>query len=230
MPDTADFLVELGTEELPPKALRRLELAFADSVRSRINDAGLTMGDLQSFATPRRLAILIGDLQLHQLPQKIEKRGPPTKIAFDADGKPTRAAIAFADGLNVAVDDLDRLTTDKGEWLIFRGEEPGHESTELLPDIVADALAELPVPKRMRWGSSDVEFVRPVHWLVMLLGDVVVPTTLLGVTAGAVTRGHRFHAPAPITLSAGYALSSWLKRSHMNSVPASCSIRLCSTK
>jgi len=201
MPDTADFLVELGTEELPPKALHRLELAFADSMRSRINDAGLAMGELHSFATPRRLAILIGDLQLHQLPQNIEKRGPPTKIAFDADGKPTRAAIAFAEGLNVTVDDLDRLTTDKGEWLIFRGEEPGHESAELLPDIVADSLAELPIPKRMRWGCSDVEFVRPVHWLVMLLGNVVVPTTLLGVTAGAATRGHRFHAPAPITLA-----------------------------
>ena len=202
LPNTADFLVELGTEELPPKALRRLECAFADSLRSRINDAGLSMGSLQTFATPRRLAIQISDLQLHQLPQKIEKRGPPTRIAFDADGLPTRAAIAFADGLDVAVDALDKLTTEKGEWLIFRGEKPGLDTAELLPNMVAEALAELPVPKRMRWGDSDIEFVRPVHWLVMLLGKDIVPATILGITAGATTRGHRFHAPAPITLTA----------------------------
>ncbi len=201
MANTADFLVELGTEELPPTALRRLELAFADHVRSKLVDAGLAMGELRSFATPRRLAILISDLQCHQAAQKIEKRGPPTRIAFDADGKPTRAATAFADGLNVTVDDLERFTTDKGEWLLYRGEEPGHDTAELLPTIIADALTALPVPKRMRWGSSDVEFVRPVHWLVMLLGDVVVPTTILGITAGTATRGHRFHAPAPITLA-----------------------------
>ena len=201
MTDTADLLVELGTEELPPKALRRLEGAFAESVRSRINAAGLAMGELHSFATPRRLAILITDLQTRQAPQKIEKRGPPTRIAFDADGKPTRAAIAFAAGLNVTVDDLDRLETDKGEWLIYRGAEPGHDTRELLPDIVAAALAELPVPKRMRWGSSDVEFVRPVHWLVMQLGDTVIPATVLGIVAGSSTRGHRFHAPAPIPLT-----------------------------
>ncbi len=201
MSETADFLVELGTEELPPKALRRLEQAFAEGVQTRISDAGLTMGTLRSFATPRRLAILIENLQLHQVPQIIEKRGPPTRIAFADDGKPTRAATAFADGLNVSVQDLDKLTTEKGEWLIFRGEEPGRAAAELLPDIVAQALAELPVPKRMRWGSSDVEFVRPVHWLVMLLGEEVVPTTLLGITAGATTRGHRFHAPEPIVLA-----------------------------
>jgi len=201
MPDTADFLVELGTEELPPKALGRLEHAFADGVRSRLAAAGLTMGNVRSFATPRRLAILINDLLLRQAPQKIEKRGPPTRIAFDADGKPTHAATAFADGLHVAVDDLDRFTTDKGEWLIFRGEKPGLDTADLLPDIIAEALAELPVPKRMRWGSSDVEFVRPVHWLVMMLGDVVIPTTILGVTASATTHGHRFHAPTPISLA-----------------------------
>lgn len=201
MADTADFLVELGTEELPPKALRRLERAFADSVRASIVDAGLSMGELQSFSTPRRLAILIADLQTHQAPQKIEKRGPPTRIAFGADGKPTRAATAFADGLNVKLDELDRLTTEKGEWLVFRGAEPGHDTRDLLPDIIEGALAGLPIPKRMRWGSSDVEFVRPVHWLVMLLGEAVVPTTVLGVEAGTATRGHRFHAPDQIVLT-----------------------------
>lgn len=201
MPKTADFLVELGTEELPPKALRRLELAFADGVRARIGAAGLAMGRLQSFATPRRLAIQINDLQCRQAVQKIDKRGPPTRIAFDADGQPTRAAVAFAEGLNVTVDALEKLTTDKGEWLIYHGETPGRDAVELLPGIVADALAELPIPKRMRWGDSDIEFARPVHWLVMLLGKDVVAATILGITAGATTRGHRFHAPAPISLT-----------------------------
>lgn len=201
MPDTADFLVELGTEELPPKALGRLEHAFADGIRSRLADAGLTMGQLRSFATPRRLAVLINDLQLHQARRKIEKRGPSTQIAFDADGKPTRAATAFADGLNVTVDNLDTIATEKGEWLIYRGENPGRDAAGLLPDIVTEALTQLPVPKRMRWSDSDIEFVRPVHWLVMMLGDDVVPATVLGITASDQTRGHRFHAPAPISLA-----------------------------
>jgi len=206
MSDTADFLVELGTEELPPRALHRLELAFAQGVQSRLAHAGLAMGPLRSFSTPRRLAILINNLQRCQAPQKIEKRGPPTRIAFDADGNPTRAATAFAEGLGVTVDALDRLETDKGEWLIFRGERPGQTTAALLPDIVGTTLAELPIPKRMRWGSSDVEFVRPVHWLVMMLDSDVVPATLLGIAAGAATRGHRFHAPAalPLTHAADY--------------------------
>jgi glycyl-tRNA synthetase beta chain len=223
MTDTADLLVELGTEELPPKALRRLEGAFAESVRSRIDDAGLAMGELHSFATPRRLAILITDLQTRQAPQKIEKRGPPTRIAFDADGKPTRAAVAFAEGLNVSVGDLDRLETEKGEWLIYRGAEPGHDTVELIPDIITAALAELPVPKRMRWGSSDIEFVRPVHWLVMLFGKTVVQSTVLGIDAGTQTHGHRFHAPTPISLTVpgdyedtlreqGYVIADFLTR------------------
>ncbi|MAF82557.1 MAG: glycine--tRNA ligase subunit beta [Gammaproteobacteria bacterium] len=211
MADQADFLVELGTEELPPKALGRLEQAFADGVQSRLVDAGVAMGSLRSFATPRRLAILIDDLQLRQAPQKIEKRGPPTRIAFDADGAPTRAATAFADGLNVTLDELDRLKTDKGEWLIYRGEKPGHDTAELLPDIISATLAELPIPKRMRWGNSDVEFVRPVHWLVMMLGDTVIPATILDVTAGTTTRGHRFHAPAPFSLQVAGDYESGLR-------------------
>lgn len=201
MSDTADFLVELGTEELPPKALHHLELAFAQGVQTRLDHAGLATGRLRSFSTPRRLAILISNLQRCQAPQKIEKRGPPTRVAFDADGNPTRAATAFAEGVGVTVDALDRLETDKGEWLIFRGEQPGQTAAALLPDIVGTALAELPIPKRMRWGSSDVEFVRPVHWLVMMLGSDVVPATLLDVEAGAATRGHRFHAPASLPLA-----------------------------
>ena len=200
MADTADFLVEIGTEELPPKALRRLELAFAEGIEKRLAAADLDFESLQSFASPRRLAVLVTDLQRSQPVQKIEKRGPPTRVAFDADGKPTKAAMAFAAGFGVDVADLERTATDKGEWLEYRGTKPGKPAAELLPNIVAESLAELPIPKRMRWGSSDVEFVRPAHWIVMLLGDEVIPANILGLASGRSTRGHRFHAPEEISI------------------------------
>ena len=201
MTETADFLVELGTEELPPKALHRLELALKNSITSRLEATGLSMGNIRSFATPRRLAVIVESLQKHQPPQKIEKRGPPTRIAFDDAGAPTKAASAFAEGLGVSVDSLEKLSTDKGEWLVYRGEEAGQDASALLPEIVSASLSELPVPKRMRWGDSDVEFVRPVHWLVMLLGTDVVSAEILNIKAGNETRGHRFHAPGKIVIS-----------------------------
>ena len=202
MPKKADFLVEIGTEELPPKALRQLEIAFAENVVAGIAAAGLNMGKHASFATPRRLAVLISDLEQVQPPQEIEKRGPSIDVAFDPDGNPTRAALAFAKSCGVEVTELARQKTKKGEWLMFGAEAPSRKATELLPDIVAAALHDLPIPKRMRWGSSDVEFVRPVHWVVMLLGDQVVDCEILGIRAGAETCGHRFHAPDPIAISA----------------------------
>jgi len=198
MPKKADFLVEIGTEELPPKALRRLELAFAENIRGGLMAAGLGSGPVTSFATPRRLAVLVHDLETSQPPQEIEKRGPPIGIAFDKEGNPTRAGQAFADGCGVAVTDLTRLKTGKGEWLMFSAREPGRFAGDLLPAIVAEALAALPIPKRMRWGSSDAEFVRPVHWVVMLLGTELVDCTQLGIRTGVNTCGHRFHAPEPI--------------------------------
>ena len=202
MASTADFLAEIGTEELPPKALRHLEQAFAENVRAGIESAGLKASQQRSFATPRRLAVLINELELQQPPQSIEKRGPSVKVAFDQDGKPTQAAQAFAKSCGVALQDLSRLQTKKGEWLLFRTEQPGRSADELLPAIVADALAALPIPKRMRWGSSDVEFVRPVHWILMLLGAEIVSAKILGATAGRETYGHRFHSPQPILVSA----------------------------
>ncbi len=200
MPATADFLVEIGTEELPPKALRDLEQAFAEGLRQRIVAAGLGGRPLRSFATPRRLALLVPALAVEQPAQKFEKRGPPVKVAFDAGGRPTRAAQAFAEGCGVAVDALTKLETPQGSWLVHRGESPGRPAAELLPAMVAEALAELPVPRRMRWGASEVEFVRPVHWLVMLLGRDVVPGEILGLTAGRATRGHRFLSTGALEL------------------------------
>ena len=211
MTDRANFLVEIGTEELPPKALHRLELAFAEGISTRLKAAQLSGAALTSYASPRRLAVLIEAMPLAQPTQKIEKRGPPTRVAFDVDGNPTKAAIAFAAGFGIAVEALEHVVTEKGEWLEFRGEEPGSPATAMLPDIVAAALADLPIPKRMRWGSSEVEFVRPVHWVVMLLGNDVIEATLLGLTAGRTTRGHRFHAPGEIVIDAPETYCAQLK-------------------
>lgn len=200
MSKTADFLVELGTEELPPKALLTLRDAFARGIRTGLAEARLTHGELLAYATPRRLAVLVEALETEQPLQTIENRGPPTRLAYDEDGKPTKAAEAFAKKCGVTISDLDTLSTDKGEWLFYKGEVAGKPATELLGDIVNRSLAALPIPKRMRWGASDVEFVRPAHWLVMLLGKDVVAADVLGLTAGNTTHGHRFHAPEPIVL------------------------------
>ncbi|MCC7490094.1 MAG: glycine--tRNA ligase subunit beta [Gammaproteobacteria bacterium] len=200
MPAHADFLVEIGTEELPPKALRDLELAFRDGVVSRLNAANLGGAEARSFATPRRLAVLVPDLAVEQAAQRVEKRGPPLKVAFDAAGQPTRAALAFAQTCAVEVDALEKLETPAGSWLVFRGESAGKAAADILPGLVAEALAGLPVPRRMRWGNREVEFVRPVHWLVMLLGEAVVPAEILGLQAGRHTRGHRFMSTGAIEL------------------------------
>lgn len=197
----ADFLVEIGTEELPPRALRALELAFLDGISEGIRAARLEGGTPRSFATPRRLAVLVPGVRLGQPTSRVEKRGPPLKVAFDAGGKPSRAAEAFAKTCGVAVDALQKLETADGGWLVYRGEDPGLAATEVLPGIVAEALARLPVPRRMRWGSHETEFVRPVHWLVMLLGEAVVPATILGLEAGRLSRGHRFMSGGSIELA-----------------------------
>lgn len=200
MAQTADFLVEIGTEELPPKALRGLERSFAEHIRTSLNTAGLGFAVLRSFATPRRLAVSIEALDCTQSQQSVDKRGPPLAVAFDADGKPTRAAQAFAEGCGVSVESLGRVETPKGAWLSYSAEVPGQPAQDLLPGIVSDALAALPIPRRMRWGDGETEFVRPVHWVVMLLGSEIVHGTILGLPASRHTRGHRFHAPGPIEL------------------------------
>ena len=199
--NTADFLVELGTEELPPKALLKLRDALTAAIGKGIADASLAHGEILSYATPRRLAVLVKELATEQPTQQIENRGPPTRLAFDDDGKPTKAADAFAKKCGVSVSALDTLETDKGAWLFYKGESAGQSATELLPEIVDAALAALPIPKRMRWGGSDTEFVRPAHWLVMLHGADVVPATILGLESGNTTYGHRFMAPDAITVS-----------------------------
>ncbi len=201
MSATADFLVEIGTEELPPKALAGLEAAFAGHIREGLQAAELTFAGLRSFATPRRLAVLVTGLGLAQPARKVEKRGPPVAVAFGPDGLPGKAALAFAEGCGVTVADLGRVETPKGAWLFHSAVAPGQPAAELLPGIVNAALGALPIPRRMRWGSGDAEFVRPVHWVVMLLGDTVLPAPVLGLTPGRTTRGHRFHSTGLITIT-----------------------------
>ena len=199
-PASADFLVEIGTEELPPRALPDLQAAFADGLESAIRKAELNFDGLQSFATPRRLAVLVTGLQLQQAPKRVERRGPPIRQSFDDDGKPTRAAEAFAESCGVTPAELETLETDKGTWLVYRGEVAGQAAADVLPDLVAATLKNLPIPKRMRWGDRTVDFVRPAHWVLMLLGKQILDARILGLTAGRTTLGHRFHAPGEIEL------------------------------
>ncbi len=202
-----DFLFELGTEELPPKALPQLEQALREGIVKGLEAAGLRHGAVESFATPRRLAVRVRRLAARQPDQAIRRRGPPLRAAFDAAGAPTRAAQAFAESCGVALDALGRERDEKhNEYLWYGGTRPGAATVTLLPGVVSAALDALPIPKRMRWGALDTQFVRPAHWLVMLYGAEVVPATILGIAAGRSTRGHRFHAPRELLLRtpAGY--------------------------
>jgi glycyl-tRNA synthetase beta chain len=203
-----DLLIELGTEELPPKALRALEQAFADALRTRLTQAGLLVAALESFATPRRLAVHIRRLAVRPPDQLIKRRGPPLSASFDAAGAPTRAATAFAGSCGVALEALGRERDAKGsEYLYFEGLKPGAATVTLLPALLQQTLDALPSPKRMRWGAGDAQFVRPVHWLVLLFGREVVPASVLGVQSGAVSFGHRFMAPKALHIAspASYA-------------------------
>ncbi|KAA3628131.1 MAG: glycine--tRNA ligase subunit beta [Proteobacteria bacterium] len=207
MVDCADLLIEIGTEELPPKALRRLSTAFTQSVVEGLAKAGLSHGTVQPYATPRRLAMVVKTLQTTQADRRIERRGPALAAAFDEEGNPTRAALGFAGSCGVAVEALETLEGDTGAWLVFRSHEPGRPAADLLPAIVEQALAALPIPKRMRWGSNEDEFVRPVHWVVLLLGETVIDARILGLATDRTTRGHRFHHPQPLVVhnADGYA-------------------------
>jgi glycyl-tRNA synthetase beta chain len=197
----ADFLVELGTEELPPLALPELQKAFADGIRTGLAEAGIPHGEFKSFATPRRLAVLVSDLAVMQPAQQLRLKGPPVNAAFDKAGNPTAAATKFAEKCGVGVDALKRVTEGKGEFLFFEGAKAGLTTVSLLPAIVQKSLDALPIPKRMRWGSSTAEFVRPVHWLVLLFGGDVVPARILDTDTGRATRGHRFMAPGVLSLA-----------------------------
>ncbi|MGY4676351.1 glycine--tRNA ligase subunit beta [Pasteurella sp. P03HT] len=189
---TQNFLAEIGTEELPPKALKKLATAFAENVELELNQAGLTFDKVEWFAAPRRLAVKVLALATAQPSKEIEKRGPAVSAAFDAEGKPTKAAEGWARGCGISVEQAERIATDKGEWLVHRATIEGQPTKNLLKDIVANALAKLPIPKPMRWADKTVQFIRPVHTVTMLLGDELIEGEILGVASGTTIRGHRF--------------------------------------
>lgn len=197
---TKHLLFELGCEELPPKTLLRLSNALQHNLVQGLQAAGLKFSTSKAYATPRRLAVFIENLDSTQADSSVEKRGPAIQAAFNADGTPTKAAEGFALSCRTTVENLYRLQTDKGEWLAYRQQEQGQATTSLLPDIIQQSINALPIAKRMRWGSANTEFVRPVHWVVLLYGDEVVACEILGLKTGNTTRGHRFHAPQALVI------------------------------
>lgn len=223
MPEQNDFLVEIGTEELPPKSLKKLVDHFADSLLSELNNAKLHYGTVERFASPRRLAIVIHDLDSTQPDQKIVRSGPYKSAAFDQGGKPTPAAMGFAKSCGVELDELDYEETEKGLRLFFEQHISGKTTPEVLPEMIENALQKLPISKPMRWGNYDTKFVRPVHWVIMIMGDEVVSGEILGKQSQRTTRGHRFHTQEAIEIPSpreyektlekiGYVIPSFEKR------------------
>lgn len=195
------FLVEIGTEELPPKALRSLAESFAANVTAELDAANIAHGEVKWFAAPRRLALKIANLAASQPDREVEKRGPAISAAFDAEGKPSKAAEGWARGCGITVDQAERLATDKGEWLMYRAHVKGESAQALLPAMITTALGKLPIPKLMRWGDKNTQFVRPVHTVTLLLGEEVIPTTILGIASDRVIRGHRFMGEPEFTIN-----------------------------
>ncbi|MET1079547.1 MAG: glycine--tRNA ligase subunit beta [Pseudomonas sp.] len=197
MSDSLDFLVELGTEELPPKALKSLGEAFLGGIEKGLKAAGLAYTEAQVFAAPRRLAVRVLALAVQQPDRSLNLDGPPVQAAFDAEGKPTQAALGFAKKCGVDIAAIDR----SGPKLKYSQQIPGQAAAELLPAIVSTSLNELPIPKRMRWGARKEEFVRPTQWLVMLFGNAVIECEILAQKAGRDSRGHRFHHPEAVAIA-----------------------------
>jgi glycyl-tRNA synthetase beta chain len=204
---TSNLLVEIGTEELPPTALLTLSNAFVACFRDQLEGACIGFETIEPFASPRRLALLVRGILTRQPDREILRRGPAVQAAFMPDGQPTRAALGFAGSCGVTVETLAREVTDKGEWLAHRSTVMGELTSSLVPSLTEAALARLPIPKRMRWGAGSEEFVRPVHWICLLLGTEAVPGRILGIEAGRETHGHRFHHPEamPVPEATGYA-------------------------
>jgi glycyl-tRNA synthetase beta chain len=211
MSETRDLLIEIGTEELPPLALRRLAEAFRRGLDRLMTEHHLEHGESLAWASPRRLAVQVAGVPLSQPDREVVRRGPNMIAAFDDDGNPTKPAEGFARSCGVAVADLDQLETDKGSFLAYRAVETGKPAGDVIPGLVEQALKALPVPKRMRWGDSDVEFVRPVHWVLLLHGMDILPAEILGVRTDRYSRGHRFHCNEPIDVSEPAAYVETLK-------------------
>ncbi|HAS3609001.1 TPA: glycine--tRNA ligase subunit beta [Vibrio cholerae] len=195
-----EFLIELGTEELPPKQLRTLAEAFAANFAAELATADIAHEGVTWFATPRRLALKVANLTESQPDRVVEKRGPAVNVAFDADGKPTKAAEGWARGNGITVEQAERLVTDKGEWLLFKEQVQGQQTASVVVDMAAKALANLPIAKPMRWGDKETQFIRPVKTLTILFGSELIQGEILGVASARTLRGHRFMGEAEFTI------------------------------
>ena len=208
---SADFLVEILTEELPPKSLLKLGAAFCQQMQARLQKADLSFNAINYFATPRRLAVFVKELTYAQPDQQVERKGPALNAAFDAQGQPTQACIGFARSCGVTPDALQVIKNGENEWVGLTQTVAGKNVTELLPPMIEQALLALPVAKRMRWGASDVQFVRPVQAVVLLYGDQIIEAEILGCKTGRVTRGHRFYASEWMTIPHASVYATLLK-------------------
>jgi len=212
---TENCLVELGTEELPPKALKSLGEAFATQFEAALTQADLSFDSVSWFAAPRRLAVYVSGLAEGQADKVVEKRGPAVSGVFDADGNPTKAAQGWARGNGIDVADAERLVTDKGEWLLHKAHVPGQSVAELLEGLINQAVSKLPIPKPMRWGNYNTQFIRPVHTLCVLYGSEVVNVSVLGLTSGRVVQGHRFHGEGRFELDHADNYASALEQQYV---------------
>ena len=211
------LLIELGTEELPPKALKQLSAAFTTSLVNSLREADMLATDarITAYATPRRLAVSISAVAATQPDHTQIRKGPSVKAAFDDNGDPTRAAQGFASSCGVEVSELGRDQTPQGDWLVYEQTIAGKSITECAQQALDNAIAQLPIPKRMRWGDRNAEFVRPVHWLLALYGDTPLSLTALELEAGKLTRGHRFHHPQTVEISSAEQYADKLQQAYV---------------
>lgn len=215
MSNTATLMIELGTEELPPKALKTLSESFSQSIADQLTGLSISFDNIESFATPRRLAVQFSQVQLQQEDEQVDKRGPAISAAFDSDGNPTKAALGWARGVGIDVVNAERLVTDKGEWLLHKAIVPGKALHDLLPNIVQQAAKQLPVPKTMRWGEGEFAFIRPLKRLTVMLNESIVPMSLFGIESSNKVLGHRFHSAGDITLHHANEYAQVLKQAHV---------------
>ncbi|MDP7593531.1 MAG: glycine--tRNA ligase subunit beta [Litorilituus sp.] len=212
---TETLLIELGTEELPPKSLKTLATAFYQGIKTQLDTGNLAYGEIKWFASPRRLAVQVLSLTDKQADKVVEKRGPAINVAFDDQGQPSKAAIGWARSNGITVEEAERLTTDKGEWLLHKATVVGKTINELIPEMVTTALHKLPIPKPMRWGAERTQFIRPVHTLTMLYGHQIIAGSALGVKASNQVQGHRFHHEGLVTINHADDYLAELKKAYV---------------
>ena len=190
-----DLLIEIGTEELPPKSLKNLAITFSEQMCLALRNEELDFSNTNWYATPRRLSLLVTDLDITQKDKEHQRRGPSLSAAFDKNEKPTKATLGFAESCGVKIEELKKLETEKGIWLVFNTILKGKNTDKLIPGLIEKSLARLPIEKRMRWGNHNVEFVRPIKWILILFGNKALNCKIMGVESRANSFGHRYHHP-----------------------------------